>query len=88
MTNVDRFVRHNEEVLEMAKKMVEAGPSLSLEMMTDYVANLSALFSSVLTAMVNTLPLGEEFVDQYLDILREQVKSKQVKVVRLDAVRD
>ena len=88
MTNVDRFVKHNEEVLGQAKKMVEAGESLSTEMMTDYVANLSALFSSVLTAMVNTLPLGEEFVDSYLDILKDQIKSKQVKVVRLDAVRD
>ena len=86
--NAERFVKHNEEVLEMAKKMLEAGEGLSLDMLVDYVANLSALFSQVLIALVNTLPLGEGFVDSYLDILKDQIKSKQVKVVRLDAVRD
>ena len=84
--NADKFVKHNEEILELAKKMLEAGEGLSLDMLVDYVANLSALFSQVLMALVNTLPLGEGFVDGYLDILKEQIKSKQVKVVRMDAV--
>ena len=81
----DRFIRQNEEVLEMAKIMVNEGKSLMP--LIEYISLVSVLFAASVSAFAKTFTVGheEEFIEGYLNMIKEKIVSGDTKVMVMGA---
>jgi hypothetical protein len=82
---VEKFIKQNEIVVEMAKKLCACtSPDLGLRPLVEYVAELTSLFTGVLAAyatVFNAVPvMREKFVSDYLNRVKEEVLSSPSKM--------